>query len=57
MPLRQGWPRLGGGQPGGLPAWSVNGLFQVCLPPLRLRAPVSQGISAVSSRTLVNNAG
>ena len=42
---------------GGLTAWSVNILFQVCLPPSRLRAPVSLGVSAVSSRTLVNNAG
>ena len=42
---------------GGLAAQSVNILFQVCLPPSRLRAPVSLGVSAVSSRTLVNNAG
>ena len=42
---------------GGLAAPSVNILFQVCLPPSRLRTPVSPGISAVSSRTLVNNAG
>src|SRR5262245_55212848 len=42
---------------GGLAAQSVNILFQVCLPPSRLRAPVSLGVSAVSSRTLANNAG
>jgi hypothetical protein len=42
---------------GGLVARSVNILFQVCLPPSRLHAPVSRGVSAVSSRTLVNNAG
>jgi hypothetical protein len=42
---------------GGLAAQSVNILFQVCLPSSRLRAPVSLGVSAVSSRTLVNNAG
>ena len=42
---------------GGLAAQSVNILFQVCLPPSRLRAPVSHGVSAVSSRTLVNIAG
>ncbi len=42
---------------GGLATQSVNILFQVCLPPSRLRAPVSRGVSAVSSRTLVNNAG
>jgi hypothetical protein len=42
---------------GGLAARLVNILFQVCLPPSRLRAPVSLAVSAVSSRTLVNNAG
>jgi len=42
---------------GGLAARSVNILFQVCLPPSRLRAPVSHAVSAVSSRTLVNHAG
>ena len=42
---------------GGLAARSVNILFQVCFPPSRLRAPVSLAVSAVSSRTLVNNAG
>ena len=42
---------------GGLAARSVNILFQVCLSPSRLRAPVSRGVSAVSSRTLVDNAG
>ena len=30
---------------------------QVCFPPSRLRAPVSRGVSAVSSRALVNNVG
>jgi GNAT superfamily N-acetyltransferase len=39
---------------GGLAAQSVNMLFQVCFPPSRLHAPVSPGVSAVSSRTLVN---
>jgi hypothetical protein len=42
---------------GGLAAQSVNILFQVCLPSSRLHAPVSRGISMVSSRILVNNAG
>ena len=42
---------------GGLAAQSVNILVQVCLLPSRLRAPVSRGVSAVSSRTLVNNEG
>jgi len=34
---------------GGLAARSVNILFQVCLPPSRLRAPVSFAVSEVSS--------
>jgi hypothetical protein len=42
---------------GGLAARSVNILFQVGLPPSRLRAPVSLAVSAVSLQTLVNNAG
>ena len=42
---------------GGLVAQSVTILFQVCLLPSRLRAPVSHGVSAVSSRILVNNVG
>ena len=42
---------------GGLAAQSVNILFLVCLLPSQLRAPVSRGVLAVSSRTLVNNAG
>jgi hypothetical protein len=42
---------------GGLAARSVNILCQVCLLPSRLRAPVSLGVSTVSSRILVNNAG
>jgi hypothetical protein len=42
---------------GGLAAQLVNILFHVCFSPLRLRAPVSRRVLAVSSRTLVNNAG
>ena len=42
---------------GGLVAQSVTILFQVCLLPSRLRAPVSHGVSAVSARILVNNVG
>jgi hypothetical protein len=45
-----------GTQAGRLAAWSVNVLFQVRLPPSRLRVPVSLGVLAVSSRTLMNNA-
>jgi hypothetical protein len=36
---------------------SVNILFQVCLPPSWLRAPVSLGDCAISRRTVMNNAG
>ena len=41
----------------GLAAQSLNVLFQVRLGPLHLRAPVSLGVYAVSSRTLMNNPG
>jgi len=50
----RGWP---GVQAGGLAVRSVNILFQVCLPPSRLRAPVSLGDCAISRRTAMNNAG
>jgi len=56
-PLRQACVRGFGTQAGGLATRSVNVLFQVRLPPSRLRAPVSLGVSAISSRTLMNNAG
>src|SRR5438445_13116732 len=46
-----------GVQAGGLAAQSVNILFQVCLSPSRLRAPVSLGDSAISRRTVMNSAG
>ena len=42
---------------GGLATQSVNILFQVCLPPSRLRAPVSHGEYAISRRTVMNNFG
>ena len=42
---------------GVLAAQSFNVLFQVRLSPSRLCPPVSRGVSAVSSRILVNNAG
>ena len=41
----------------GLAAQSVNILFKYASLLSRLRAPVSLGVWAVSSRTLVNNAG
>ena len=50
----RGWP---GVQTGGLAAQSVNILFQVCLSPSWLRAPVSLGDCAISRRTVMNNAG
>jgi len=50
----RGWP---GVQAGRLAVQSVNILFQVCLPPSRLRAPVSLGDRAISRRTAMNNAG
>jgi hypothetical protein len=34
-----------------------NVLFQVCLPPSRLHAPVSLGDCAISRRTVMNNVG
>jgi len=56
-PLRQAWTRWPSVQAGGLAVRSVNMLFQVCLPPSRLRAPVSRGDCAISPRTVMNNAG
>jgi hypothetical protein len=45
-------------RPGGRARRSVGHQpVQGCLPSSRLHAPVSQGVSAVSSRTLMNNAG
>jgi hypothetical protein len=48
------WPSV---QAGGLATRSVNILFQVCLLPSRLRAPVSLGDCAISRRAVINNAG
>jgi hypothetical protein len=56
-PLRQAWPLVLRGQAGGLATRPLNILFQVCLGPSRLHAPVSRGVSAVSSRILMNSAG
>ena len=42
---------------GGLAVRSVNILFQVCLPPSRLRVPASQRDCAISRRTVMNNVG
>ena len=41
---------------GGLAAQSVNILFQGCLPPSRLHAPISLGGYVISPRTVMNNA-
>ncbi len=56
-PLRQAWMRPVGIQAGRPAARSLDRLVQVCLGLARLRMPVSPGVSAVSSRILVNNAG
>ena len=42
---------------GGFAAQSVNILFQVCLPPSRLQAPVSRRVLAISRRTVMNRVG
>jgi hypothetical protein len=42
---------------GVLAAQSVDILFQVCLPPLRLCLPVSLGDFTISRRTVMDNAG
>ncbi|MBS0183264.1 MAG: hypothetical protein JSS39_12745 [Nitrospira sp.] len=56
--LQQAWLReQARGQAGRLAARAVDILFQVCLPSSRLRVPVSRGVSAVSSRTVMNNVG
>ena len=48
----------GSARPGGRARRSVGQQpVQGCLPSSRLHAPVSQGVSTVSSRTLMNNAG
>ena len=60
-PRKRGGDAPGRGRPGvqagGLAARSVKVLFQVCLPLSRLRAPVSRGDCAISSRTVMNNVG
>jgi hypothetical protein len=56
-PLRQAWLLGSHSQAGGLAPRGLNILFQVCLGPSGLRAPVSHGVLAVSSRTVMNNVG
>ena len=46
--LRQACTRFHGVQAGGLAAQALNILFQVCLGPSRLHAPVSRRDSAIS---------
>jgi hypothetical protein len=56
-PLRQAWmqdPRI---QAGGLAPRDLDVLLRVRLGPSGLHAPVSHGVWAVSSRTIMNNAG
>ena len=56
-PLRQAWPWIPHGQAGGLAPHDLNVLFQVRLGLSGLHAPVSLGVSAVSSRSFMNNVG
>ena len=56
-PLRQAWTQWPVVQAGGLAVRSVNILFQVCLPPSQLHAPVSRGDYAISRRTVMKNEG
>jgi hypothetical protein len=57
QPLRQACTRKCSVQAVGLVARSINVLLQGRLPLSRLHAPVSLGVSAISSRILMNNAG
>jgi len=54
-PLRQAWSRFVCGQAGRLALHDLNILFQVCFGPSGFHAPVSPGILAVSSQTVMNN--
>ncbi|MBX3328350.1 MAG: hypothetical protein KF682_20885 [Nitrospira sp.] len=56
-PLRQAWPWLSHGQASRLAPRGLDILFQVCLGLSGLRVPASHGVLAVSSRTIMNNAG
>jgi len=64
-PLRQAWLRFVYSQAGRLAFRDLNILFQVCFGLSSLRVPVSlasrrsrgQSVLAVSSRTVMNNAG
>jgi hypothetical protein len=56
-PLWQAWPWFSHGQAGRLAPCDLDILFQVCLGLSGLRVPVSLGVLAVSSRTIMNNVG
>ena len=56
-PLRHASMRLRGMLAGGLAPRGLNVLFQVRLRRKGLRVPVSRGVLAVSSRTVMNNVG
>jgi len=56
-PLRQAWMQSFRIQAGGLAPRDLDVLVQVRLGLSGLRAPVSRGVLAVSSRTVMNNAG
>jgi hypothetical protein len=56
-PLRQAGMRLHGMPAGGLAPRGLDVLLQVRLGLSARHAPVSHGVSAVSSRTVMNNVG
>lgn len=56
-PLRQAWPQALRGQPGRLTPRGLTILVQVCVGPSGFRVPVSPGVLAVSSRTVMNHVG
>jgi hypothetical protein len=55
--LRQAWLPMSRSQAAGLAPRGLNVLFQVRLGLSGLRTPVSRGVLAVSSRTVMNNVG
>jgi hypothetical protein len=56
-PLRKAWLQAFRSQAGGLASCGLDILFQVCLGLSGLRTPVSPGVWAVSSRTVMNSVG
>ncbi len=56
-PLRQAWSQVSRVQAGRLAPRGLNVLFQVRLSRSGLRVPVSRGVLAVSTRSVMNNVG